>query len=98
MWTFQSDTYQLNTAPGPNAVIHNKWLSSFVSLASGALSVLAFAPFGLWLVLPFTLAIFFWLTGLLNPMLFELDSICVLLIGSWHTDLDCSGQIGSRSV
>ena len=61
MWTFQSDTYQLNTAPGPNAVIHNKWLSSFVSLASGALSVLAFAPFGLWLVLPFTLAIFFWL-------------------------------------
>lgn len=39
--------------------MQNKWLTSIVSLLCGALSVLSFAPFGWWIVFPFTLAILF---------------------------------------
>ena len=37
----------------------NKWLTALISLLCGAVSVLAFAPFGLWMLLPLTLAVFF---------------------------------------
>ena len=36
-----------------------KWLTALISLFCGAVSVLAFAPFGLWMLLPLTLAVFF---------------------------------------
>jgi len=38
--------------------LQNKYLATLISLLCGALSVLAFAPFGLWPVLPITLAVF----------------------------------------
>lgn len=41
------------------ALLQNKWLTLLLSLVCGAASVLAFAPFGLWMVLPFALAGFF---------------------------------------
>ncbi len=41
------------------ALLKNKWLTLLLSLLCGAASVLAFAPFGLWMILPFTLAGFF---------------------------------------
>ena len=39
--------------------LENKWLTTLISLLCGATSVLAFAPFGLWMLLPVTLAVFF---------------------------------------
>ena len=38
---------------------NNKWLTTLISLLCGAVSVLAFAPFGFWMLLPVTLALFF---------------------------------------
>ncbi len=43
----------------PPALLQNKLLTLLLSLLCGAASVLAFAPFGLWMILPFTLAVFF---------------------------------------
>jgi len=45
--------------PNTPALLQNKWLVSLLSLLCGAVSVLAFAPFGLWMLLPLTLACFF---------------------------------------
>ena len=41
------------------ALFQNQWLVLLLSLLCGAVSVLAFAPFGLWMLLPFTMALYF---------------------------------------